>query len=91
MLDHFWKSKKGALKTASLLLKGSRIYMGQALELDPQNETLNACKACGLLKTFLAAKSEIDEHYGSSTNDESKVGEEEENEEEGGRSPVGSQ
>lgn len=55
-------------------MKGCRIYRGQALELDPQNETL---KACDPLKTFLAIKSEIDEHHGSSIDEDSKADEEE--------------
>lgn len=71
-------TKERALKAASLLLKRSQIYRGQALELDPQNETLKAYKARDLLKTFLAAKLEIDERYSSRANEESEADEEEE-------------
>lgn len=45
----------------SLLLKGSHLYIGQALELDQQNETLKACKARAFVKAYLATKKVINE------------------------------
>lgn len=91
MLDHFWKTEERTLKATLLLLKGSRIYKGQAFELHPQNEILKACKERNLLKTFLAVKSEIDELYRSSTDDDSEASKEDEDKEKRNHSPAGSQ
>lgn len=74
ILDKFWRSEERHLKTAALLLKGGRIYRGQALEVDLENLNLKSCKVRTLLKIYLKAKVDMEEWYESSFSEHTKPG-----------------
>lgn len=56
MLDHFWGSKAGYLKSAALLIRAARMFKKEALQLIPNSDILWGAKAKGLVAAHLRAQ-----------------------------------
>lgn len=67
VLDKFWRSNEGHIKTMTRLLKCERIYKRQTLEIDSVKDTFKACKARALHQIYLGAKTDVKDWYGSSS------------------------